>query len=242
MDENVFEKYRIANYNRSPILNGQFGLRAKMDINAFTVLGQYIGAEISNKLYLEVFHETSVEFRNLIYSFDTIVCDKSINKLKENLVNDNNIFGIKHQSVENNEYWFEDEKWRKFVIDPCIVFPLNSKQNITDEINDYNNSNIIETNIFKYINDCRKDISIIQRDKDDDNHFNVEFVRCHVNGWPQIYVVSIRQIHAGEQIMGFYGNDLNNAVIQKRNTDKKRLKLKQYVQTYIYDNLKHLKL
>jgi len=65
-----------------------------------------------------------------------------------------------------------------------------------------------------YINDCRRDISQTGKSGEDEQAENVHFAKVSLNGWPSIFVVTKRDIMAGEQILGFYGNDYFQALKQ----------------------------
>merc|ERR1712150_54310 len=63
--------------------------------------------------------------------------------------------------------------------------------------------------ILRFVNDCRADIDKHKLSKEDERYYNVEYVGMKVNGWPQTYLVTRRDIKAGEELMTFYGKEFS---------------------------------
>jgi len=83
LQTDVMEKYMIESYDRVPSLNGQFGIRAKMDIPRHTVVGQYIGVEYLEEEFHSAFSGTQENALKNIYAFTLSVGDNPTTTKKE---------------------------------------------------------------------------------------------------------------------------------------------------------------
>ena len=168
--------------HHSALLN-QKGLFAKMDISAYTVIGQYYGNEILSKV--------EDKSGNHIHSFE--VYDKIYHETSAQMIHGRYSFDVK---VDTADYNFS------YVVDPL---PLGVE---CDE--DLKSIIFRKENMCKliYINDCRKNIAKIERTTKDKKLQNVEYVQCNINGWGQIYMISIKRIKKGKQLLGYYKNEL----------------------------------
>eukprot|EP01083_Nonionella_stella_P020348 56422_1 len=89
----VIERYKIVDHSRIKELNGQYGIRAKCDIDKHVCLGQYIGAEVSREAFAKVFDDTGHEHHHNVYAFDQqideskwFVIDPQIGEFKDKLL------------------------------------------------------------------------------------------------------------------------------------------------------------
>ena len=181
--QDVIETFCISNNditNHHKALIDQKGVRSKLDIPQFTVLGQYLGNEISEKIYGEIYECSSGENVHGRYAFD-----------------------IKNKSIS-------------FVIDPL---PLQ-----------LNNSNFTQWQyngiIFIYINDCRENIEKCKLSSKDEEFYNIEFVKVLINDWPQIYMITTKNIKAGKQLFTYYGNQLSEQVKTETGYNRRANQLK----------------
>lgn len=83
------EKFRITNNVRVPSLNGQFGVRATMNIPKSTVVGQYIGVEYLESEFHAAYAGTTESALKNIYAFNLSVGDNPTNSNKANGRNQN---------------------------------------------------------------------------------------------------------------------------------------------------------
>eukprot|EP01083_Nonionella_stella_P150635 480210_1 len=82
--------------------------------------------------------------------------------------------------------------------------------------------------LLTFVNDCRRDIDRKEPNRDDCRYYNVEYVQVLVNGWPQTYLITKRDIKSGEELMSFYGSTFGDAIKEQiRNSNKKRAITKQ---------------
>ena len=72
----VLEQFEIGRHDRVRALDGQRGLRAKVDIPAMTVLGQYVGAEYLEAEFTAAFGGTAEEDRRNEFAFTLSVGDR----------------------------------------------------------------------------------------------------------------------------------------------------------------------
>jgi len=71
----------------------------------------------------------------------------------------------------------------------------------------------IKPSITAYINDCRKDIQTQEPTINDKKWQNIEFVGCRVNGWPSIFLITVRNVKAHtEELLGYYGSNYYGAI------------------------------
>eukprot|EP01083_Nonionella_stella_P074636 202540_1 len=63
-----------------------------------------------------------------------------------------------------------------------------------------------------YINDCRKDINVKQLSEDDIEHKNCEFKVVLWKGWPTVFIVTIKDILEGEELLLDYSDDYWSAI------------------------------
>merc|ERR1712228_1050109 len=60
--QRIIKKEKIKNHGRIPALNGQYGVRALMDIPKGTCCGQYFGGEIlQDAIYIKTFHQNCIQ-------------------------------------------------------------------------------------------------------------------------------------------------------------------------------------
>merc|ERR1712187_586523 len=83
MQTEVMERYKIINHRRVSALNGQFGVRAKMEIPKHTVVGQYIGVEYLESEFHSAYSGTPENELKNIYAFTLSVGDNPTNSKKE---------------------------------------------------------------------------------------------------------------------------------------------------------------
>ena len=62
------------------------------------------------------------------------------------------------------------------------------------------------------INDCRLDIHQPQPSDDDREFENLRIVQCTVNGWPAVFMVTSKDIGAGDELFGWFGEDFRDAI------------------------------
>ena len=105
----VLEKYKIGNHPRVIALNGQYGIRARMDIPKHTVVGQYIGIEYLESEFHEAYSRTVQNAIKNIYAFTLSVGDNpTSNKNKSKTSNNNypkiviDALGFKEEEHKSN--------------------------------------------------------------------------------------------------------------------------------------------
>merc|ERR1719385_619162 len=77
----VIEKFEISEHPRIPVLNGQFGIRARRDIPCSTCLGQYIGGELLQDAFDKIFDGAGNEYDHNLYSFDQEIDEKELQRI-----------------------------------------------------------------------------------------------------------------------------------------------------------------
>ena len=76
----VLEQFEIGRHDRVQALNGQRGLRAKVDVPAMTVLGQYVGAEYLEEEFHAAFSGTAEFAAKNMFAFTLSVGDRKKTK------------------------------------------------------------------------------------------------------------------------------------------------------------------
>eukprot|EP01083_Nonionella_stella_P155120 500669_1 len=150
--QDKFSRSMIKNISkpcRVPNMVGSFGVRAKMNIPKDIVLCRYVGFEMTNTEWAEVFDFSNEEALNGMYL-----------------------------------YSFELDDKRSITIDPIY----GGKKQLAG----------------LYINDCRKDINISQRTQDDIHHQNCQFKVTLWKGWPIVFIVTIKDISKGQELLVDY--------------------------------------
>ena len=74
-----------------------------------------------------------------------------------------------------------------------------------------NNSYYKTFQFASYINDPRRDFygkGVVT--KDDMKYWNVDFVVYYVNGWPRVFIITKRDVEAGEELMAYYNGSIND--------------------------------
>jgi len=250
----VIEKFEIKKHDRIPALNGQFGIKALMDIAENTCLGQYFGGEILQKAFGKVFDGTGEEHDHNIYAFDQKIDPLEIKKLKqkqkrleierESKRKHNGVNGIrKALPISHNNLWSMDEdtnnmnKGRRKRNESWLneEGDVQNKVFIIDPfIGDWKENELL----LRYVNDCRADIDDSEPTIEDQRCYNVEFVGMKVNGWPQTYLIAKRDIKKGDELMTFYGTDFSNAITMKLHEEQKKQIRKARIDAYIPQNVK----
>ncbi len=83
------------------------------------------------------------------------------------------------------------------------------------------------------VNDCRLDINDDKPSEDDAKHQNVVFVQAKINEWPAIFIISTRNIQAGEELLGYYGEEFGAACKDKDEFDQ----FKDYMRTLVNEKI-----
>ncbi len=73
----VLARYDVSQHAHIPSLNGQRGLRAKVDIPKGTVLGRYVGVEYFADEWQDIYGGTRDEALHAVYAFNTEIDDPS---------------------------------------------------------------------------------------------------------------------------------------------------------------------
>ena len=75
------------------------------------------------------------------------------------------------------------------------------------------------------MNDCRKNIKKNKEPTTDDlKYWNVEFVSVYVNGWPQVFAVSRREITLNQELAVYYGPSFAQILrVKKRYEEDRRI-------------------
>ena len=73
---------------------------------------------------------------------------------------------------------------------------------------------------------------------DDDQYYNVEFAGLTVNGWPQTFLMTKREIKSGEELMTYYGDEFASALTMKADADRQKMRRKQRIDKHILGGLK----
>eukprot|EP01084_Bolivina_argentea_P295920 509581_1 len=93
--------------------------------------------------------------------------------------------------------------------------------------------------LLRWVNDCRCDIfENIQPTKEDNKYYNVEYVGMKVNGWPQTYLVTKRDIKKGEELMTYYGEKFADAIQEQMTQKNEKKKTKDRIDRDIMKELK----
>eukprot|EP01084_Bolivina_argentea_P226445 382524_1 len=71
-----------------------------------------------------------------------------------------------------------------------------------------------------YINDCRKDIFCEILTDDDKTYQNCKFVVSKINGWPNVFIITTKQILKGNELYLDYGNYYCNCIKQNNRWSK----------------------
>lgn len=163
-------------------LNGQYGVYALMDIPRGTVISQYCGAELSPDESHQLIDNTLEEINHRQYSLD-IEFDEEILKLLKK----------KNELLYNKV--FHDWENPGLIID---VYSLG--QGNLSQLPNYSHL------AAACINDPRQNIKLPDTTTTDKQMVNCVFVPGTVNNWPSSFVVTIKNIHKGEQLWIDYGD------------------------------------
>jgi len=203
----VIEKFEISEHPRIPVLNGQFGIRARRDIPCSTCLGQYIGGELLQDAFDKIFDGAGNEYDHNLYSFDQEIDRKELCRVS---------CRDKAEPTKKRRKQRRKAPPRKiFIIDPFIG------EWAEDEL------------ILRYVNDCRADINTPRPTAEDGEFYNVEFAGLNVNGWPQTFLVTKRDIKRGEELCTYYGPEFSTAIAMKCEADRQRRRKKERIDRQI---------
>ena len=135
-------------------------------------------------------------------------CNKELKELKQKL------FGINARAAKNSKSFY-------LIIDPIAEGKGNG---------------IIDNNLACFVNDCRKNIKMKTRTNSDINAQNTQFVSALVNGWPSIFLISIKDIQIGQNLLCYYG-DLYHIVLQQTQEYQNDIKHRKQHLEKRYQNL-----
>ena len=163
----IINKEIIQSGHRIEELVGKYGIYASKDIPKNTVIGKYIGTEVTNKEWNEVFDYSDCDVKHGEYLYTFHIDEKA-----------------QKNSIES----------RQVTIDPL-------EGNLMDVKGDGSGKDLK----LLYINDMRQDIFNPTPTKEDKQLQNTSFVVAKVYGWPWVFVVSIKDIKKGDELLLDYG-------------------------------------
>ncbi|ETO15798.1 hypothetical protein RFI_21565 [Reticulomyxa filosa] len=190
----------ITNDPRIPSLNGENGVKAKMDIPIASVLVQYCGMEYLSTEFDEIYRDTTEQTSRNRYAFELAIEEKRIlQRLEEN---DWTLNGCHYKqdlcSHENCTPTIRvGNQHLHFVIDGMGLNPCNDV-----------------TNLWCLFNDCRKNINVQTPTTDDLRFQNCEFVQVTVDGWTSVFVVTNKYVKKGEDLMLYYGQTYGESLVE----------------------------
>jgi len=205
----LIEKFKIEDHPRIPVLNGQFGVRVIRDIPKNTCLGQYIGGEILQDAFDKIFDGSGNEYDHNLYSFDQEIDEKELQRI--HLIPSKRKSQRKHKRKKGKE----EQLQKIFIIDPFIG------EWGEDEL------------MLRYVNDCRADITKTFPTAEDGKYYNVEFAGLNINGWPQTFLMTKREIKKGEELLTYYGDEFANAIQMKVEADQQKKRKKERIDSEI---------
>lgn len=214
----VIEKFKIVDHPRIPVLNGQFGISAQRDIPQCTCLGQYIGGEILQDAFDKIFDGTGDEYDHNLYSFDQEIDSKELQRVNvppKKEKKEKKKKAQRKQRRKKGKYAKDAVPQKIFIIDPFVG------EWGEDEL------------MLRYVNDCRADINTPTPTTEDGKFYNVEFAGLSVNGWPQTFLMTRRDIKKGEELCTYYGDEFSNAIAMKVAADLVKQRKKQRIDSQV---------
>lgn len=211
--ESILEKVIIKDHPRIPVLNGQNGVRVKRDIPKNTCLGQYIGGEILQDAFDKIFDGSGREYDHNLYSFDQEIDAKELQRV--NVIPKDKKKKSRKRGRKKGKLSKDEVPQKIFIIDPFIG------EWGEDEL------------MLRYVNDCRADINTPTPTTDDNQYYNVEFAGLSVNGWPQTFLMTKRDIKRGEELLTYYGDEFASALTMKADADKQKQLKKERIDQQI---------
>ena len=181
----IIVKEVVQRHERIEALDAQRRIVAKADIPRGTVLGQYIGTEYLEREFDKKFESTNEETLRNMYSFD----------LSLHVPKGMDDEGDCKMNGNGKEEYFND---------------LCTKQSMV--IDGWAQRH---KNMMIFINDCRADIDLEVVAEEDMKYWNCSFRTVQVHGYPAVYVITRRDIKAGEELMVYYGEDYGKSVRSK---------------------------
>ena len=137
-----------------------------------------------------------------------------LNILTIDLLKNNKVFDYSNCDAKHGEYLYTfsiDEKAeedgdtsRQITIDPL-------EGNLMDETGDGTGNDLR----LLYINDIRKDLYDPEPTKEDKELQNCSFIVAKVYGWPLVFVMTIKSVKKGEELLLDYGESYS--VLMKEN-------------------------
>ena len=215
------EAYTISNHPRIPALNGQKGLKSKVSLPMFTVIGQYIGIETNNTEYDGCYYGTTEGAFVDKYAFEINIYPEFKDENMEAETNNNNTNNDNNNNNNNNNDNYDSNN------DNSTYNNITKETEMENEMKNEDKSNkdfklVIDPirmerdegtkNVMLHINDCRKNINHSKPTPDDEKEQNVEFVEAYVNDWPMLFVVTCQKVKQNSELTGYYGSNYGEVV------------------------------
>lgn len=224
-------KKQIRSEDPIPPLKGEYGLFTKEKLPPFTVIGRYIGHELTVR-ESDSKHRKDKPLQK-IYSFDVpLLTEDERGKHERKIESESNSNHRSSHRLQNQKENILDrgdvEKLSKADLESEIE-SLKYQYNIM-VIDAYNPNDALDRPLLSFINDCRGDIFSHEKTEADKQRENIQFVPAVVNGWPMVFGITTDEVQEQSQLFGFYGEQYGETMkecdeykVQKKITDAKKL-------------------
>ena len=221
----VIESFDIVNHERIPSLNGEKGIKSKMEIPPMTVIGEYNVKLITENDFEDVYYGTDQSFKINEYAFNDTV-QIQIDKADKNEF-EKSLFDEpprKKRKFNNN---YNQSKPRSFTQERNDGITIKKENMKLTDNKVYHTMNIImdglsaeSQSLLCYVNDIRKDVTIPDPTDEDLKYKNVEFVRVYHYGIPKVFIVTTKYVKVGEELMSYFGASFYTTVVEKERFKK----------------------
>ncbi|ETO09335.1 hypothetical protein RFI_28052 [Reticulomyxa filosa] len=197
----VLCKYQIKKHERIEALNGQIGIKAKMDIPKHTIIGQHYGVEFLCSEFEWLYGGTSEEWQHNTYAHTINVKEETFNNYLK--------LTDKRQSRSQNNR--SDTTSVAIVIDPCSLRGTSQEP------------------LLMFLNDCRLHIESVHATEQDLMHENVEFLSCTLNGWPTLFAWTSKDVKKEEELFLYYGKYYNEIMLGKQKWPQRQEAMRDFI-------------
>ena len=189
--QDCLKKHKFGVHPFNKALSNQYGIISTVHIAKNVVLGKYIGIQYTNKEFEHVYSRTWKHCQSQQYAFEV---QFKVPKAYRTDVKQNKNYT--HYPFESNAIQY---------LSNC------STSTATIVIDGYSLKHATHCgcqNLMIFVNDAKTDLL---NDKYSTRQ-NAEFCVVDVNGWPEVFIITTKQIQPGEEILVDYGPNYHKVV------------------------------
>eukprot|EP01083_Nonionella_stella_P086049 238795_1 len=200
-DQNERDSNGLVTANDVEELINNTALCTVQGIDGGTVIGEYIGLQVSISQMEDIYHRSADRCLANLFAFEMEIELDDMDDQDDD------------KDSEDDET--EDENEQKEL------------ENVVEDVKQTGSKFVIDAIGYERLMCCDHKLLYVEPSNEEDS--NVEYVTGIVNGWPRIFVVTKRDIEEGSVLCGYYGKTFKMAEYQRLRDKRNRSRIGVYI-------------